>query len=299
MRLGCLALKLVHYSGSNLYVGDLALYVFAFGKGDTILGCRQVISKILLSRLSELESKPFIRLDVMAFLKRYDEKFRALESAYQVISQLDAAIAEKWHGDQMRGTGVRQMNQHYTILYLSKDMLSCFIENYPYDKLMNKFRMSLQFSSFFKIELNEDKKLHVYMDFYNAVHHAYKEKNLPLLTDLTSPNDTLINFLSISGQAVWKVDDDQMPWKGTLIRTKRLLPPQPQVFRLLFGKAFYANSTEPRVYGKQVVAVVRWIGTNTAQQTGFLGDCEVIAIYQEPNRVQGTGDPASDFISLI
>ena len=86
----------------NLYEGDKALYAFAFGKSDLILECRQVISETLLNRLNEFESRPFIRLDVMSFLERHGEIFRALESAYQVISQIDAGIAEKWHGDQMR-----------------------------------------------------------------------------------------------------------------------------------------------------------------------------------------------------
>lgn len=77
-------------------VGDPAIFAFQFSDGQIEVGERGAIRKILTERLGEFESFPFLMIDILRFIERFDALPHAIQNAKEKLAPNDPTIADKW-----------------------------------------------------------------------------------------------------------------------------------------------------------------------------------------------------------
>jgi superfamily II DNA or RNA helicase len=89
---------IIHYGGpeTRLRVGDELIYAFAFSDEEIQVGGKATLQNVLSSRLAELQSFPFLFIDVLKFLNRLDALPEAIRKATDVLAMEDPGISREW-----------------------------------------------------------------------------------------------------------------------------------------------------------------------------------------------------------
>ena len=87
-------------------VGDPVIYAFQFSDGHFEVGERGAISKILTERLGEFQSFPFLMIDILRFIERFDALPDAIQNAKEKLALNDPTIADKWASSMLNQEGL-------------------------------------------------------------------------------------------------------------------------------------------------------------------------------------------------
>lgn len=87
-------------------VGDPVIYAFQFSNGHIEAGERTVIRKILTERLGEFQSSPFLMIDILRFVEKFDALPDAIQNAKEKLALNDPTIADKWASSMLKQEGL-------------------------------------------------------------------------------------------------------------------------------------------------------------------------------------------------
>jgi hypothetical protein len=91
-------------------VGDPVLHAFQFSNGHIEAGDRTVIRKILTERLGEFQSSPFLMIDILRFVEKFDALPDAIQNAKEKLALNDPTIADKWASSMLKQEGLNMAN---------------------------------------------------------------------------------------------------------------------------------------------------------------------------------------------
>jgi hypothetical protein len=91
-------------------VGDPVIYAFQFSDGHIEVGERSDIRKILAERLDEFRSFPFLMIDILRFIERFDVLTDAIQNAKEKLALNDPIIADKWASSMLKQEGLTMAN---------------------------------------------------------------------------------------------------------------------------------------------------------------------------------------------
>jgi hypothetical protein len=87
-------------------VGDPVIYAFQFSNGHIEVGERAVVRKILTESLDEFQSFPFLMIDILRFVERFDALPAAIQNAREKLALNDPRIAEQWASSMFNQEGL-------------------------------------------------------------------------------------------------------------------------------------------------------------------------------------------------
>jgi hypothetical protein len=107
------AVPLSESTSAAVRPGDSAIYVYAFGPTDAVVGTRSVVARAIEQRFDEIAVKEFAACTAAQFAKLMSRLPDVNRRAFRMLSKLDAVSARQWRDSTVFLSTLREDCAHW------------------------------------------------------------------------------------------------------------------------------------------------------------------------------------------